>query len=123
MTNTEGAFGENFTSMSREFSALVLARSSIDPNNDSPIDVHDNERGNNLGRIGEEDLMEETNPLAIVPDNHPLDPNTEEGRSCWCVFIVGGGSGKRRRYLEINNQNMYNTDEEHAKARRRGHNA
>ncbi|KAL2483091.1 Remorin family protein [Forsythia ovata] len=58
---------ENFTSMSREFNALVLAGSSIVNNNDVPTSANN---GNNLGRIGEE---EETNPLAIVPDNNPLD--------------------------------------------------
>ncbi|KAL2453062.1 Remorin family protein [Abeliophyllum distichum] len=58
---------ENFTSMSREFNALVLAGSSIGNNNDVPTSSNN---GNNLGRIGEE---EETNPLAIVPDNNPLD--------------------------------------------------
>ncbi|XP_077214119.1 remorin 4.1-like isoform X2 [Tasmannia lanceolata] len=55
---------EIFTTMSREFNALVLAGSSIeDGNND----------GSNLARIGEED-HEETNPLAIVPDNGRFDP-------------------------------------------------
>lgn len=102
VASTEGASSENFTSMSREFSALVLAGSSIDPNNDSPIDVHDNEGGNNLGRIGEEDLMEETNPLAIVPDNHPLDPVPSPRRggvagassSSAVAAASGGGSGQ-----------------------------
>ncbi|XP_073045858.1 remorin 4.2-like [Primulina eburnea] len=49
----------NFTSMSREFNALVLAGSS------STI-ASESETGN-LGRIGEE----ETNPLAIVPGTNP----------------------------------------------------
>lgn len=63
-STTEG--GENFTSMSREFSALVLAGSTITE--------HDS-GSNNLGRIGEEENShEETNPLAIVPDSNPLDP-------------------------------------------------
>ncbi|KAL2327023.1 hypothetical protein Fmac_020450 [Flemingia macrophylla] len=85
---------ENF-SMSREFSALVLAGSSIDH---SPMSVmHGNEGGvnsnsnniynnnssssnnnNNLNlrRIGEDDellMIEETNPLAIVADRNPLE--------------------------------------------------
>ncbi|XP_057506709.1 remorin 4.1-like [Actinidia eriantha] len=66
---SEGASSENFTSMSREFNALVLAGSSMGDNNGI-----DNENGNNnLVRIGEEgDVLEETNPLAIVPDNNPL---------------------------------------------------
>lgn len=54
--------------MSREFNALVLAGSAIE---------HGNSDGSangatNLARIGEE--LEETNPLAIVPDSNPLNP-------------------------------------------------
>ncbi|KAJ1429947.1 Remorin, C-terminal [Sesbania bispinosa] len=30
--------------------------------------------------LAQKDLMEETNPLAIVPDNHPLDPVPSPGR-------------------------------------------
>ncbi|KAL6133950.1 hypothetical protein ACLB2K_066183 [Fragaria x ananassa] len=81
MASTEGASSENFTTMSREFSALVVAGSTI-ANSYSNNDMNDstvNSSGNNnlgLGRIREEDNMpEETNPLAIVPDNyHSLDP-------------------------------------------------
>ncbi|GMP97378.1 hypothetical protein CsSME_00045661 [Camellia sinensis var. sinensis] len=71
---SEGASGENFTSMSREFSALVLAGSTLGNDGSS----HENENnGNNslLARIGEDhEMHEETNPLAIVPDHSPLDP-------------------------------------------------
>ena len=78
MASAEVASSENFTSMSREFSALVLAGSSIDHQNSGPINGGQdleggNSGGNNLGRIGEDDLVEETNPLAIVPDNNPLE--------------------------------------------------
>ncbi|KAF5474123.1 hypothetical protein F2P56_006052 [Juglans regia] len=69
---------QNFTSMSREFSALVLAGSSIDNNSNYDINEGTNtiNGNNNLARIGEEDqrLEEETNPLAIVADNNPFDP-------------------------------------------------
>lgn len=76
-STTEG--GENFTSMSREFSALVLAGSTIATEHESG--------SNNLGRIGEEEnLHEETNPLAIVPDSNPLDPVQSPRGS-------GGGDG------------------------------
>ncbi|KAL0404923.1 UNVERIFIED_CONTAM: Remorin 4.1 [Sesamum radiatum] len=76
-STTEG--GENFTSMSREFSALVLAGSTIATEHESG--------SNNLGRIGEEEnLQEETNPLAIVPDSNPLDPVQSPRGS-------GGGDG------------------------------
>ncbi|GAU43648.1 hypothetical protein TSUD_24170 [Trifolium subterraneum] len=84
IANTEVASNENFTSISREFSALVLAGSSIDHNNLSPmmsnITNYSNEREsnnsrsfNNFLRIREDELMEETNPLAIVADNNPLE--------------------------------------------------
>lgn len=65
---TEG--GENFTTMSREFNALVLAGSTIGGGTE-------HESGSsNLGRIREEEnFHEETNPLAIVPDtSFSLDP-------------------------------------------------
>ncbi|KAI4348711.1 hypothetical protein L6164_009400 [Bauhinia variegata] len=72
MASTEG---ENFTSMSREFSALVIAGSSIDPNNSLLNEGGSHGNNSALERIREEDLMiEETNPLAIVPDNNPLNP-------------------------------------------------
>jgi hypothetical protein len=87
IANTEVASGENFTSISREFSALVQAGSSIDHNNLSPMmtsttgNTNSNERESNnnsrsfhnLLRIRENELMEETNPLAIVADNNPLE--------------------------------------------------
>ncbi|KAJ4979924.1 hypothetical protein NE237_010704 [Protea cynaroides] len=80
---------ENFTTMSREFNALVLAGSTI--NNGSG---HENEGGNNnnLGRIGEDDDVPEmeTNPLAIVPDNNPLDH--VGGSSSSAANINGGHS-------------------------------
>ncbi|KAI3760615.1 hypothetical protein L1987_51012 [Smallanthus sonchifolius] len=55
---------ENFTSMSREFNALVIAGNDIDVNeHHEPI--------NSLERIGEEEFATETNPLAIVADSNP----------------------------------------------------
>ncbi|KAI9121504.1 hypothetical protein K1719_008537 [Acacia pycnantha] len=73
VASTEAASVENFTTMSREFSALVIAGSSINGRNYSThLSGHENEGGNNLGRIREEDMTEETNPLAIVPDHNPL---------------------------------------------------
>lgn len=67
--SSEGASSENFTTMSREFNALVMAGSTVG-NNGS-----ENDTINNLSRIGEnDDTPEENNPLAIVPDNtDPLD--------------------------------------------------
>lgn len=85
VASTEGTgVSENFSSMSREFNALVLAGSTIGNNGGSehegPTTVAGtgNNNNNNLGRIGEDDdhhMLEETNPLAIVPDNNPLDPS------------------------------------------------
>ncbi|KAK7266689.1 hypothetical protein RIF29_19339 [Crotalaria pallida] len=110
MASTEGgASSENFTSMSREFSALVLAGSSIDHNNMSPMinyghhyesegnhgvnnNNNSNNNNNNLGRIGEEELMEETNPLAIVTDNHPFEQVQSSSSSS--MRPSGGGSGQ-----------------------------
>ncbi|TMW85984.1 hypothetical protein EJD97_022161 [Solanum chilense] len=83
---SEVASSENFSTMSREFSALVLAGSSVSNNPASENEVNNNHiynnnnyNSNNLGSIGEEENdapIEETNPLAIVPDNYSntLDP-------------------------------------------------
>ncbi|XP_047332525.1 remorin 4.2-like [Impatiens glandulifera] len=59
-----GASSENFTSISREFNALVLAGSNLESDRTNDIA--------NLMRIREEidDHHEETNPLAIVLDNN-----------------------------------------------------
>jgi len=80
---SEGASSDqNFTSMSREFSALVLAGSGVDHNNSS-INANEgsgtsNIANYNLSRIGEDEMpdQEMINPLAIVPDtnNYPFDP-------------------------------------------------
>ncbi|KAG9449412.1 hypothetical protein H6P81_009377 [Aristolochia fimbriata] len=83
-TSTEGGLSDNFTTMSREFNALVLAGSAIENHHHGVGGVPPPEGSNasgvmmNLGRIGEDDddRVLETNPLAIVPDNSsaPLDP-------------------------------------------------
>lgn len=78
-----GVPSENFTTMSREFNALVLAGSSNNNNNNNGTS-HDGEGtiNNNLGRIFEEEtIVEENNPLAIVADNsnnnnYHLNPST-----------------------------------------------
>ncbi|XP_022854681.1 uncharacterized protein LOC111375984 [Olea europaea var. sylvestris] len=84
---------ENFTTMSREFNALVLAGSPIGNSNsrsknDVPMVANS---GNNLGRIREE-VPEETNPLAIGPDNNPLDilvpVQSPQGSLFWLQFLV-----------------------------------
>ncbi|KAF8043997.1 hypothetical protein BT93_A2087 [Corymbia citriodora subsp. variegata] len=85
------ASSENFTTMSREFSALVIAGSAI--NTETEQGASNNVSGNNLAMIGEEDdgtPVEETNPLAIVPDNSPLD---EVRRSVSPPRRAGGGGG------------------------------
>lgn len=97
MTSEAGSSTENFTTMSREFNALVIAGSSMDNsssnNNNDMLTNGDNQY---LSRIGEEDDRDqelETNPLAIVPDNSsPLDrvpdPVLVGGG------LAGGGSGE-----------------------------
>ncbi|KAL4376736.1 hypothetical protein GQ457_02G040700 [Hibiscus cannabinus] len=78
-SSSEVASSENFTTMSREFNALVLAGSSIE-NNDSDS-VHTLNNHNQLMRIGEDhELQEETNPLAIVPDNSYADQGSDQQR-------------------------------------------
>ncbi|KAJ0042229.1 hypothetical protein Pint_17921 [Pistacia integerrima] len=76
--SSEGAASENFTTMSREFSALVLAGSAIETN-ESDV-MMNNMNNSHLTRIGEEEIPEETNPLAIVPDNSPLESSLDSRR-------------------------------------------
>ncbi|KAA8517052.1 hypothetical protein F0562_017130 [Nyssa sinensis] len=94
---SEGASNENFTSMSREFNALVLAGSTI-ANNGTDNDGASN--GNSLAMIGEEEMLEETNPLAIVPDNNPLDPVASPRRA------TGGGSLTANSHSEVSVQRV-----------------
>lgn len=76
-TNTsEASSGENFTTISREFNALVIAGSSMEARDVTQHD--DDERQHDLTRIHEERDEEETNPLAIVPDQYP-SPGLEPG--------------------------------------------
>ncbi|PIN19979.1 hypothetical protein CDL12_07304 [Handroanthus impetiginosus] len=64
---------ENFTTISREFNALVLAGSRMRTQNQES-------GSNNLTRIREhENLNEENNPLAIVLDRNPLPPPQRSG--------------------------------------------
>ncbi|KAM7263169.1 hypothetical protein ACFE04_000852 [Oxalis oulophora] len=77
---------ENFTTMSREFNALVIAGSTVDHHDGDTHEVPNN--NNQLSRIGEDDHdfpIEETNPLAIVPDTNPIQ---DHGR-----HIVGSSGG------------------------------
>ena len=92
--STASTDGENFTSMSREFSALVLAGSTIDHSHNSVpvIDRHENGGDNNLRIIGEDDLEQDTNPLAIVPDNNPFHAVVSSPRRGG-IATAGGGGG------------------------------
>ncbi|XP_008786143.2 remorin 4.1-like [Phoenix dactylifera] len=63
---------EHLSTMSREFNAMVVAGSTMQNDSNASNGNHD---GLNLARIGEEEL-EETNPLAIVPDNNPIPSPT-----------------------------------------------
>ncbi|CAL9157730.1 unnamed protein product [Musa hybrid cultivar] len=66
------AANDGFTSVSREFSAMVVAGSAMHNGGGSNDDNHaDDGLQNQLARIGDDEL-EETNPLAIVPDNNPI---------------------------------------------------
>lgn len=100
---SEGALSENFTSMSREFSALVVAGSTFDHTSNNETEGTIN--GNNLRRIGEEEMLEEeNNPLAIVPDNNPLDPPVASPRRG--ATAIGGGSSTTSNQTEISVQRV-----------------
>ncbi|GJZ90934.1 remorin 4.1-like protein [Tanacetum coccineum] len=71
---------ENFTTMSREFNALVLAGNGINGSETSEVanSVNTNNGSGNLERIGEDDITE-NNPLAMVPDNNPMVSPSRRG--------------------------------------------
>lgn len=103
-TASEGASSENFTSMSREFNALVIAGAEI--GSDYGQDRQINEAPNHLSRIGEDDMPEEeTNPLAIVPDGHPFDdqsaPPTIARQENAAAAIGGGAAATREISLQM----------------------
>ncbi|XP_037484478.1 remorin 4.1-like [Triticum dicoccoides] len=80
---SDTAPSELFPTMSREFSAMVAAAASANASSSAAaghresVDRVANEDA--LERIGEEEL-EETNPLAIVPDSNPI-PSPRRGLS------------------------------------------
>ena len=99
MASNEGS--ENFTTISREFNALVLAGSAVE-NNRSESDHGGGNNGNyNLGMIGEED---ETNPLAIVPDTNPMaSPRRQSGSGS---AIAGASSSMSNSHSEVSVQRV-----------------
>ncbi|XP_023739540.1 remorin 4.1 [Lactuca sativa] len=88
VTSTES---ENFTTMSREFNALVLAGTAINGSeiSEGVNSMNTNNGSSNLERIGEED-MRETNPLAIVPDNNPMASPTRPQGGTSSMITAGG---------------------------------
>ncbi|GMI79648.1 remorin group 4 2 [Hibiscus trionum] len=105
-SSSEVASSENFTTMSREFNALVLAGSSIE-NNDSDS-IHTLNNHNLLSRIGEDhELQEETNPLAIVPDNTYADQGSDQqrrvgsGETVFPAVAAGVGSSGGGSHSEV----------------------
>uniref|UniRef100_A0A1S4CLK1 Probable serine/threonine-protein kinase MARK-A n=1 Tax=Nicotiana tabacum TaxID=4097 RepID=A0A1S4CLK1_TOBAC len=94
IASTEVASSENFSTMSREFNTLVLAGSSISNNHGSENDNNNNNNNNNnsniLGRIDEDDYetIEETNPLAIVPNrSHQAASLSRSPKSPICIQL------------------------------------
>lgn len=92
---SDTAPSELFPTMSREFSAMVAAAASANASSSAAaghresVDRVANEDA--LGRIGEEEL-EETNPLAIVPDSNPI-PSPRRGLSPRPVEVAAPGAG------------------------------
>ncbi|KGN59395.1 remorin 4.1 [Cucumis sativus] len=93
---------ENFTSMSREFNALVIAGAEIGDGYRHDRSI--NEAPNNLSRIGEEEDTTpevETNPLAIVPDGHPFDDLTTSSAISRTENRDGGAAATREISLHM----------------------
>jgi len=78
---SDTAPSEPFPTMSREFSAMVAAAATANAANAASANGagSDAERDvDAMGRIGEGEELEETNPLAIVPDSNPI-PSPRRG--------------------------------------------
>lgn len=70
----------NFTTMSREFNALVLAGTGLNGSETSEVanSMNTTNGSGNLERIREDDIID-NNPLAIVPDNNPMVSPSRRG--------------------------------------------
>ena len=73
---SDTAPSEPFPTMSREFSAMVAAAATANAANGAGSDAERDVDA--MGRIGEGEELEETNPLAIVPDSNPI-PSPRRG--------------------------------------------
>lgn len=114
MASTDGgSSSENFTTMSREFNALVLAGSSIDHHQNGQNHNVDYDSNSLLARIGEEDRHnhhdldmlveeEENNPLAIVPDsnNYPLNPVASSSSTSFSRRVEGSSSSTHGNIID-----------------------
>ncbi|XP_010504683.1 PREDICTED: uncharacterized protein LOC104781661 [Camelina sativa] len=117
--------GENFTTVSREFNALVIAGSSMDNNNNGNNqsssghrDVIRDER-NELTRIGENDDIgdhdhqvpeEDSNPWAIVPDGYINRDGSEDNN-----IVLTSASGGQNRMVTTASVHMVKREEVEAK--------
>ena len=98
---SDTAPSEPFPTMSREFSAMVAAAANAAASANSNGDVVDRDVVDAMGRsrIGEaEEELEETNPLAIVPDSNPIPsprrgPPTPGGADVALMAANGHGHG------------------------------
>lgn len=98
---SDTAPSEPFPSMSREFSAMVAAAASA---NAASAEASRANGEDEMGRIGEEAEVEETNPLAIVPDSNPIPsprwgtatantPRASAAGGEVAVAVAAGGAG------------------------------
>ncbi|GMH18716.1 hypothetical protein Nepgr_020557 [Nepenthes gracilis] len=98
---SDASSSENFTTMSREFNALLLAGSTISGGNSNSSE-NDGENNGNLRRIGEEEeVPDETNPLAIVPGSNPLPSPTHASGSGSAMVGHGEVSVQRVKREEV----------------------
>uniref|UniRef100_A0A7N0TPN0 Remorin C-terminal domain-containing protein n=1 Tax=Kalanchoe fedtschenkoi TaxID=63787 RepID=A0A7N0TPN0_KALFE len=94
-SNSLSMASDNFTTMSREFSALVVAGSTI-RNDHTPSELeHHGSSNMSLAMIGEgrDEVPEETNPLAIVHQQDLSSRDTPPVASPGTIVAVGPSSG------------------------------
>ncbi|KAL5708186.1 hypothetical protein ACHQM5_019007 [Ranunculus cassubicifolius] len=102
LSSIEGtSSSEHFSTMSREFNALVLAGSTIANNGSTDVEANGG-GGNNLRRIGEDE--EDMNPLAIVRDpmmNQPMDPVPSPRRTTSNNSLVVGSTTRNELVEDV----------------------
>ncbi|CAN6280873.1 unnamed protein product [Urochloa humidicola] len=90
---------EQYMTMSREFTAMVTAGATMQTGPNANGSTGGGYDGDQLTSIGEDEL-EETNPLAIVPDSHPIATPARSTRSSSGLEVVPAAAAPPPAHVE-----------------------